>query len=734
MAETRVTFCQMCATNCGARVTIENGRIAAMTPDREHPLSRGHFCLVGRAAADLVDDASRLNQPLRRIDGSFVPVSWDDAVGEIAQRLLAIRSRCGPRALALYWGGGHLAYPTLMLANGFMKGFGSPNTFSATSIDCAQVFLVAEKVYGNPLFLTLADVPHTRCLLLFGSNPAVTGLSQTQRAVNGWHQVRAMQRAGGRFLLVDPRRTESADEADVYTPIRPGTDVFLIFGLLRVIFEEGLWNRSFVERWVSGIEEIRTLAAGFPPERVERLTGVPADLVRTMARTFASAPAAVAVGRSGVSLSHSSTLGEWGIVALNAVTGNIDRPGGVYFNRGPIDLPRLSRSVLSAETSARPRIGAYQPVLGAFPAATLADEILTPGDGQVRALITLCGNPLVSFPNVEKLRRAFAKLDLLVVIDLYLNDTARAAHFVLPAASFLEREEYNLAANHSHAVPFAQLAERAVPPRAERREDWEILRAIGARAGIPLLGSRTLDLLARTADALDARLGLGGRIAFHPRWLLRLAMLRSRVSYRALRRVRSGLVLGNQAYGRFLPRLQTPDKKIRLAVPEFIAALAEFERRLPNDPVYPFRLIGRRERSVLHSTLRELPRLRRRVPDTNYAELNPDDVRRFGILDDEEVCVRSPTGAIRIRARPDPRIPRGVVCIPIHWGHMPNGDPTGRKLNGTVRGANGNTLVDDRDLDPFTGLPHYNGTPCRIESLREMAPPLNGTVKSVEKR
>ncbi len=724
MAETRVTFCQMCAANCGVRVTVDDGRIAAIAPDPDHPLSRGHFCLLGRAATDLVDDSARLNQPLCRVDGRFVPVAWSAAVDEIAARLLAIRARWGPRALALYWGGGHLAYPTLMLANGFMKGFGSPNTFSATSIDCAQVFLVAEKVYGNPLFLTLPDVAHTRCLLLFGSNPAVTGLSQTQRAVNGWRVVRKMRQAGGTFILVDPRRSESADEADIYASIRPGTDVCLIFGLIHVILGEGLWNRAFVERWVSGLEEIRAVAAGFPPAQVERLTGVPAAQVQLIARTFAAAPCAVAVGRSGVSLSHSSTLGEWGIVALNALTGNIDRAGSVYFNRGPIDLPKLSRGLLSSEALAGPRIGDYEPVLGGFPAATLADEILTPGDGQVRALIVLCGNPLVSFPNVEKLRRALATLDLLVVIDLFMNDTAQAAHFVLPAASFLEREEYNLAANHSHAVPFAQFVDRVVPPRAERREDWEILRAIGARAGIPLLGSRALDRVARAVDALDAYLGLGGRIAFHPRWLLRLALLRSRISFRKLRRARSGLVLGDHGYGRFLPRLQTPDGRICLAVPEFVSALDAFERSLPADPVYPFRLIGRRERYVPHAPFRALPRLRGRIRETNYAELSPADFRRYGILEDEEVCVRSPTGAIRIRARPDPRIPPGIVCIPIQWGYKSagqglNGDAANAGVEAAACGANGNVLVSDRDLDPFTGLPRYNGTPCRIESLRE---------------
>ena len=720
MAVTRTTFCQMCASNCGIRVRVENDRIAEITPDPDHPLSRGYLCRAGRAAADLVDDPLRLDRPLRRgSDGGFAPISWDQATGEIGEKLAALRSRFGPRALALYWGGGHLAYPTLMLANGFMKAFGSPNTFSATSIDCAQVFLVAEKIYGNPLFLTLADVSHTRCLLVFGSNPAVTGLSQTQRAVDGWRIVRDMRKAGGSFILVDPRRSESADAADVYVKIRPGTDVFLIFGLIREILEEGMWNRAFVEKWVSGFEEIRTAAAGFSTDKVEKLTGVPAAQVRDIARTFATAPSAVAVGRSGVSLSRSSTLGEWGIAILNAITGNVDRPGGVYFNRGPVDLPRLSRGLLSSEAVARPRIGSYQPVLGGFPSATLADEISTPGESQVRALIVLCGNPLVSFPAVEKLREAFRSLELLVVIDLYMNDTARAAHYVLPAASFLEREDYNLAANHSHSVPFAQLGERVIRPRAERREDWEILRAIGARAGVPLLGSRALDLVARAADWIDARLGLGGRLAFHPRWLLRLAFLRSRVSYRRLQSCPSGIVLGDQGYGGFLPRIETPDGRIRLAVPEFLAALADFEKSSPNDPVYPFRLIGRRERHVLHATFRALPRLRERVPSTNYAELHPDDFRRFGILEDEEICVRSPVGAIRIRARPDPRVAPGNVCIPIHWGHRPNGDPAGDGVADAARGVNGNVLVEDRDLDPFTGMPRYNGAPCRIESLRE---------------
>ena len=325
--------------------------------------------------------------------------------------------------------------------------------------------------------------------------------------------------------------------------------------------------------------------------------------------------------------------------------------------------------------------------------------------------------PSVTFPRVERLRRALASLDLLVVIDLSMNDTARAADFVLPAASFLEREDYNLAANHSHLVPFAQFGARSVRPRAERREDWQILRAIGTRAGVPVMGSRVLDRIARAADFMDAKLGLGGRVAFHPRWLLRLALLRSRVPYRRLRRNPSGLVLGDQGYGQFLPRLQTPGGKIRLAVPEFIGALRDFERRLPSHPAYPLRLIGRRERYVLHSTFRDLPRLRQRLPATNCAELNPEELHRLGVCDGDEVCVRSPAGAIQIRVRSDDRIAPGVVCIPIHWGYCANGAPAGTAAP-VPRGVNGNVLVDDRDLDRFTGLPHYNGTPCRIEKRR----------------
>jgi anaerobic selenocysteine-containing dehydrogenase len=456
--------------------------------------------------------------PLRRDRSGFTRVRWEEASSDIGRRLRQIADRDGGRAIATYWGNAADSI-AITMANTFCHAFGSPNSYNVLSLEYTDRGVVAEELYGNENIILQPDVARAKLALLLGTNPLVTqGLTLLQRRPHVGAGLKKAQAAGGTLVVVDPRITATTKLADRHLPIRPGTDLFLLLALIRTIIDEGLFDREFVSAHTTGFDVWESMARDATPERMEEVTALPASTVRDVARAFATSGAAYPSTRVGVQTSHNSVLTEWAVATLAAITGNIDRPGGLYHNPGVIDVPALIEKFTKRRNRSPSRIGSYPAVFGGLPAAVLADEILTPGEGQVRALTIIAGNPVISFPNTKKIEAALRSLELLVSVDIFLNDTATFAHYVLPAATQYEQGAFHFLVNQFDPHPFAELRPKVVEPPGECRSEWDIFQRSVARR------RRSLPEQSRFRQARSS--ARRGRNRLHARALVSLPLAR----------------------------------------------------------------------------------------------------------------------------------------------------------------------------------------------------------------
>src|SRR3954447_12345865 len=569
--EEKVTFCRICEALCGMVATVEDGRVVQLRPDREHPLSRGYACPKGIAMAEVQNDPDRVLHPLRRVGGpgEFERVSWDEALDDIAARL----RRVPGRTVGWYFGNpGAFSYSHPLWVKGMLDALGSPHLYSAGSQDVNNRFAASALLYGTPLIVPIPDLNRTRMLLMVGANPLVS-----HGSVLTSPRIRERLHAIERVVVVDPRRTEPA-RAFEHVPIRPDTDAWLLLSLLQVIFEEGLADEDAIRRQAVGAGALRSAARDHPPEATEARTGIPADRVRELARALATADGAAVYGRTGSCLGRFGTLVAHLLDALNVVTGNLDAPGGAVFGRPPVALDEIAdRAGQVSYGTYRTRLGGFPDVLGNLPATLIAREI---ADGEIRALFVSAGNPVLSVPDGGALERAFAGLDLHVSLDLYVNETNRHADYVLPATTFLEREDLPVAFFAFQTTPFAQFTEAVVPPAGEARQEWQIIDAIARRMGVvPTSVSAARRLRLRLPPRLIADV------------LLRTG--RERLSLRALRRAPHGMVLGESpATGVLREKVRHPDGRVRLDPPPILAELRRLSSVNGGDPEFPLRLIG----------------------------------------------------------------------------------------------------------------------------------------------
>src|SRR3954454_16919675 len=570
--EERITFCRICEAHCGLVATVEGGRLVRLRPDPAHPLSLGYACPKGIAMTDVQNDPDRVLHPLRKTPGGdFERVTWDQALADIGDRLRAVKRDHGSKSIGWYMGNpGAFSYSHTLWVKGFLDALGSPHYYSAGSQDVNNRFAASALLYGSPLVVPIPDLNRTRFLLMLGANPMVLhGSVLTVPRIRD--QLRAITARGGRVIAVDPRRTETARQFE-HVAVTPDTDALLLLSLLQVIFDEGLADRRFLAGWARGADRLEELARAHTPETTAERTGVPADTVRSLARDCATAEGAAAYGRTGSCLGRHGTAVAFLIDALNAVTGNLDRPGGAVFGRPAIALDDVGeRTGLDTYGKIRSRIGDFPDVLGNLPASVIPQEIETPGPGQLRALFVSAGNPALSVPDGDAMARALGKLDLLVSLDFYVNETNRHADYVLPSTTFLERDDTPVAFLGFYTTPFVQHSDAVVEPAGEAREEWAIvedlakplgivpssigpLRALG-RLGIRLSPQRLLDLLLRTGSE-------GDWLGLRPRGL----------SLRKLRERPHGIVLAEHvATGVLRRKIRHRDHRLHLA-PEAITA------------------------------------------------------------------------------------------------------------------------------------------------------------------
>lgn len=720
----QVTFCRICEPFCGMIATVEGDRLISLRPDKDHPLSQGYACPKGLAYPELQNDPDRVTHPLRRRpDGTFERVGWDEAMSDIVRRLRAVREDHGGGAVAAYLGNpGALNYSNGLWLQSLAKAIGTPHVFTAGSQDTNSRFAASSLLYGDPTAIAIPDLDDMELFVLLGANPLVSHGSLFSLPRMKYAMADVVRR-GGRVVAIDPRRTETAAKFE-WVSIVPDTDAYLLLSLLQVLFADGLVDETALARKASGVAELRALVADFSPEVTAARTGVAADDVRTLARELAARRSMV-YGRTGTCLGSASTLVNLLMDAVNLAAGNLDVRGGAVFGESPALLlgEITHRLGLLSYGAARSRIGGFKDMLGSEPAANMAAEITTPGDGQIRALIVSAGNPVLSTPNGLELEKALGQLDLMVSLDLYVNETNAYADYVLPATAMYEREDAPVFSLTFFAQPFFQVTEAVVPPAGEARPEWqvfdEIARGLGTRAA-PILPAR---LAARVGDLvrlpltprrlLDAviRTGRGGdRFGLRPRGLSFAKLLRDHPH---------GIVFADrQPVGRLAKVVRHKDRLVHLDHPEIRSEVARVAARV-DDPAYPFRLIGMREVRSENSWFHNVMGDKR---STHAARMHPDDAVALGLADGEIVELSSRSGTIVLPVRLTEDLRPGVVAVPHGWGHKGTGGWRNANAN---PGVNVNELAssDPADLEPLVGMSHLSGIPIRVEAVAPVPQP-----------
>ena len=569
---TQTTFCRICESLCGLEVSLEGERIVKLRPNAAHVATQGFACVKGLAQHEIYGSPDRLQFPLERRGQIQQRATWDRALGAIGSRVRSIRDRHGADAIAMYIGtaaGFSALHP--IFAQGFMIGLGSRSSYSSATQDCANKFAVAQHMYGFAFTQPFPDVDRTACLVIVGANPAISKWSFLQVA-NPVQRLKAITAAGGKVWIVDPRRTETAGATGRHVFIRPGTDVFFYLAFAHEVLRRGVVDRERLARHTTGLEQLEGLVAAWTPERSATVTGIAADTLREMVDDYVAATAgagAALYSSTGVNMGRGGTLAFWLQECINAVSGNLDRRGGTLVGKGVLDFPRFAAKRGLLGRADRSRVGGFPSVNDAFPGGVLADEILTPGPGQIRALFVSGGNPLLTMANSGRLREAFAQLELLVVLDILPSETATMAHWVLPCTSPLERPDLPFSFPFllgMQSRPYVQATERVLAPAGESRDEPTIYVELARASGTSMFGSRVAQRLLQWN--LRRRDGDGYASIDQRRLLSTMLRLGGEGGFARLAKRGEGVLRPDHVGGDFLgQRVYTADGKVALFPP-----------------------------------------------------------------------------------------------------------------------------------------------------------------------
>ena len=735
--------CPLCEATCGVAIDVEGDRVVRVRGDERDPFSQGFICPKGSTLGEVHHDPDRLRQPLVRRDGRLVAVGWDEAFAEVERGFSKLIADHGRQSLAVLLGNPvthHLA-PAFYLRP-LIRAAGTRNLFTASTVDQMPQHVVSGLLWGDPNAFPIPDIDRTDYLLMLGANPmASNGSLLTAPDFPG--RLKLFKPRGAKLVVVDPRKTETALRADEHLSIRPGTDVFWLAALVNVLFAEHLVSIGRLEPWVSGVEDIRRLVDPFTPDRVAPICGIDAVTTRRIARSLSRAASAAVYGRIGNHTVEFGTATAWMAAVLNVLTGNFDRPGGVMTS-SPV-----ASKIEDGEPGGRgyrigrwkSRVHSHPEVNGEFPAATLADEIETPGEGRIRAILSVATNPVRSYPNSERLDRAFSGLDFYVAVDVYVNESTRHAHVILPPPSALEEENYELTflgnavrSIAKYAPPVFPRAPEAGPSEADLFAKLAlILRGEGAKADPARVHEALLDE-AIERERSDASGALFGRDANEIRRALagqspvgKLLDLRLRTGWQGdLFGQRAGGIslakLAEHPHGvdlgpmveRFPARLATESGTLELTPAHLVEDWRRVRERLDKPlPADGLLLIGRRHVRSNNSWMHNIESL---VTGRSRCTLlmHPEDAKGRGLGNGDRAEIRSRAGKLEVEVETSEAMMVGVVSLPHGWGHDAKG--IRMRVAEAHAGVASNVLTDDRVIDSASGNAVLNGIAVEVVS------------------
>jgi anaerobic selenocysteine-containing dehydrogenase len=723
MTETKYTFCRICESLCGLKVKVENNEIVKIIPNSDHLATHGFGCVKGLHQHQIYQSPDRLKYPLKKVDGKHVRISWEQALSEIGQKVRQITGEFSKDSIAMYVGtaaGFGVLHP--VFAQGFIEGIGSNSMYASATQDCSNKFATARHMYGFPFTQPFPDVLRNECLIIVGANPVISKWSFLQ-VPNPIKHIRDIKKRGGRVIVVDPRETETAKVAGEHIFIKPGSDVFFYLSFLHEVqLRQGI-KYDHVQEYMSGLEEVLELASKWPADVTEKVTGISSDILKQLVDAYLSADGAALYSSTGVNMGGQGSLSFWIQEVINAVTGNLDRKGGTLVGRGIMDFIKFGVKNGLLMKDLKSRVGGFGTVNDAFPGGILADEILTPGKKQVRALFVTGGNPLITMADSEKLKTAFEKLDLLVCLDIQHNETCAVADYVLPCTDPFQRPDLPFIFPLMLGLqtkPYLQATKAVVPPQGEQRDEASIYIELAKASGFPLWGSKAAQVFFESLMKFN-KLDNGQRAVPQQSMLNMLLKVCRQPGFKKLLKNPNGWLRADHKENDFLgKRVHTSDKKVALA-PAVLMEAANARLQLLFDAESNtnghFKMITKRTVQTQNSWTHNTDRMIRGSENTNFLYLNPEDAIHLKLKAGDLADVSSTHGKLRIPVKILAELMPGIVAIPHGWGHQ---DAKGMRVASKTKGVNVNILARSgvEAIDALSGMSKLTALEVVIEPAK----------------
>ena len=699
MLENKIHYrtCNLCEAMCGLKITYKEKKVISIVGDKKDPLSKGYICPKSQALKDLYEDLDRLKTPIKRTENGWEKISWTEAFDEVEYQIKKIQEKYGNDAVATYQGNPNVHNLGAMLYGGpFLKSLKTKQKYSATSADQLPHHIASLKMFGHQMLIPIPDIERTDYLLILGANPGASNGSLL--TAPGFSQkIKNIQKRGGEVINIDPRFTETSKISSNHFFINPGKDALLLLSLLYVIFEQGIDEKTHLSSHLKGLEEIKEIIKKYPPQKTAAIIGIDSLEIQKIAKNFMNSKTSVCYGRMGVSTQEFGGICQWLINVINIVTNNMDKAGGAMFTEAAIDLVFMTgmQGKVGNFDRYRSRVHDLPEYSGELPVATLADEMIVEGEGQIKMLICTAGNPVLSTPNGKKLEKALEGLDFMVSIDIYLNETSKYANIILPSTNGLETLHYDLVFHQLAIRNTAKLSEVLFEKDENQKHDWQILNELTERITgkkNPLTPEMMLDNMFKFSSYKAANL-----------------------SVKKLKENPSGIDLG-ALQPLLTKRIFTQDKKINISPKFFIDDLKRLDKELFNTngedkTNYPFALIGRRHlrnnNSWMHNS-----KLLMKGKNRCTVLMCPKDANNLSITNHQKIRITSNVGSIELPVEISDEMKEGVLSIPHGFGHNRQG--TKIKLAEENAGESINDLTDDYNIDKLTGNVNFSGTRVKV--------------------